>query len=248
MFSQRLARILPEYAVLLTQRSSMIAQRASLHRSSTACMKMKGIPAYEVEDDRDRIVGHEASSGVNIKDVVLAAETFQDADKDKESFIQKVDDFSHTMTKHRTGQVEFIYGALRLMKEFNVHKDLDAYKALMDVFPKDRMQPANWFQAGMWHFWKQQNCAVTILDEMEYHGLTPDQEMEALVISIFSKISSPWRKVARQLYWRSKLMNANPYPLPEELPNDAIELAKLALRRMCPDLQTKIGVFAVKTL
>lgn len=36
----------------------------------------------------------------------------------------------------RRGHVEFIEFAQRRMKEYGVHRDLDAYKRLFDVFPK----------------------------------------------------------------------------------------------------------------
>lgn len=199
-----------------------------------------------VKDDRDRMVGNEIDTATTIKDVVIAGLGFADQkDKDKESFLEEIEKFSKTITKNRFGQVEFIYAGMRVMKEFNVHKDLQVYKALMDVFPKERMKPTNQFQAAFWHYYKQQLCATKLLDEMELCGVMPDAEMEQLVINIFSKKSQVWRKVARQLYWFSKFQNASPFPLPEKLPTDSLELAKIAIKRMCIDLQTKIGVFAV---
>lgn len=226
-------------------------RRDAIHTSSTMFLWPKKPPVEDepvVADDRDRVLGDTKDAGTNLKEVMLAGSVFEDTDKDKDHFLDKVKGFSTTITKHRHGQVEFIYAALRIMKDFNVHKDLEAYKALMDIFPKERMKPTNVIQYGFFHFAKQQLCAVKLLDEMEYHGVSPDGEMEALIISIFSKTSMPWRKVARQLYWFSKFKNANPYPLPEKMPLDALELAKIALKRMCIDLQTKIGVFAVSNL
>ena len=40
----------------------------------------------------------------------------------------------HAVT--RRGHVEFIGFAQRRMKEYGVHRDLEAYKRLFDVFPK----------------------------------------------------------------------------------------------------------------
>lgn len=194
----------------------------------------------------DEIRRTPAGDPLNLKDIVVATKLFDGEKKDRDTFITKVEDYTQTMVKQRSGHAEFIYGALKVMKEFGVHKDLEAYKALMDVFPKERMKPTNWFQAGLWHYNKQQQCAIELLDKMEYYRVMPDQEMEQLVISIFSKHSTVWRKVARQLYWMSKFRNQSPFPLPENLPDDALELAKIALKRMCIDLQTKIGVFSVR--
>lgn len=42
--------------------------------------------------------------------------------------------------------VEFINSALRYVKEYGVHKELDTYKALLNVFPKGKMIPQNTFQ------------------------------------------------------------------------------------------------------
>lgn len=168
----------------------------------------------------------------------------EDGPKDKEVFLDKCENFQRTVTKHRHGQVEFIYAALRHMKDFGVHKDLQAYKGLMDIFPKDVMVPTNIFQNMFFHFEKQQRCATEILHKMELAGVEPDHEMERLVVDIFGQNSAVWRKVARQLYWFSKFRNANPYPLPENIDDlSAIDLARLALQRMCPDLQTKITVY-----
>lgn len=178
---------------------------------------------------------------------IMAAQTFmRGGDKDKDTFIDKCEQYQKTITKHKHGQVEFIYGAMVLMKDYGVHKDITAYKALMDVFPKEVMKPQNQFQAGFFHFHKQSRCAVDLLCQMEYHGVEPDMEMEKLVIDIFSRKSAPWRKVARQIYWFGKFRNANPYPIPEDIDNlSALELAKIAIKRMCPDLQTTLTVMSV---
>ena len=180
------------------------------------------------------------------KDIINAQSFMKGGDKDKDTFIEKCEQYQHTITKHKHGQVEFIYGALTLMKEYGVHKDLAAYKALMDVFPKEVMKPTNQFHSGFFHFHKLSRCAVDLLSKMEYEGIEPDTDMEKLIIDIFSRKSAPWRKVARQIYWFGKFRNANPYPIPENIDNlSSLELAKIALKRMCPDLQTTLTVMSV---
>ncbi|CAG2111696.1 unnamed protein product [Medioppia subpectinata] len=114
----------------------------------------------------------------------------------------------------------------------------------MNVFPRNRYRPDNIWAAGMFHFPMEQTAAVQILCEMEKNGIMPDKEMETMIIEIFSKYSSPWRKCARMSYWMTKFANANPFPLPDPLPLDALELALLALKRMCIDVQTKISVLS----
>lgn len=200
---------------------------------------------YET-DNRERWA-EQHNANTNAKEIIAADITWfgDQGPRDKETFLDKCENFQRTVTKHRHGQVEFIYAALRHMKDFGVHKDLQAYKGLMDVFPKDVMVPTNIFQGMFWHFYKQQECAIQILHQMELRGVEPDHEIERMVIDIFGQRSLVWRKVARQLYWQSKFRNANPYPVPENIDNlDALELARLALQRMCPDLQTKITVYS----
>ncbi|RWS07641.1 intermediate in Toll signal transduction pathway-like protein [Dinothrombium tinctorium] len=179
------------------------------------------------------------------KDVIIASKQFERVNKDKESYISLIDSFKKEgRAVQRQGQVEFIYGALRCLRDFNLHKDLEVYKALMDVFPKDRMVVRNFFQEAGTYYPKQQFCALALLEEMEYNNVIPDKAMEDLVISIFGKRSRVWQKIARQVYWFSKLKNANPFPLPEHLPDDALELAKIAIRRMSLDLQAQISIFS----
>ena len=45
-------------------------------------------------------------------------------------------------------------------------------------------------------------------------------------------------------YWDSKFSNLNPFPLPLEMPNDALELAKMAIERISSvDRATKIQIY-----
>lgn len=92
---------------------------------------------------------------------------FINADKkDKMTYIKAIKIFE-TRDARRRGHVEFIYAALARMKEFGVHKDLEAYKALVEVLPKGKLIPSNIFQAEFLHYPKQQQCAVDLLEQME---------------------------------------------------------------------------------
>ena len=44
------------------------------------------------------------------------------------------------------GHVEFLNTALKYLKEYNIHKDLQTYKNLLNVFPKGPLIPTNQFQ------------------------------------------------------------------------------------------------------
>ena len=77
-------------------------------------------------------------------------------------------------------------------------------------------------------------------------GVIPDAEMESLIRQIFGERSQVIRKLARSLYWSTKLKNKDPFPIPEDpLPLDTLELALLAMKRMCVDVQTKLSIYSV---
>lgn len=89
--------------------------------------------------------------------------------KDKKTYLTLVKMFEDRDTRRR-GHVEFIYAALARMKEFGVQKDLEVYKALIEVLPKGKFIPTNIFQAEFMHYPKQQQCAVDLLEQMEDNG------------------------------------------------------------------------------
>ncbi|XP_067005187.2 evolutionarily conserved signaling intermediate in Toll pathway, mitochondrial [Anabrus simplex] len=164
-------------------------------------------------------------------------------DKSKETYLSMINIFIERDV-HRRGHVEFIYAALRHMKEFNVHKDLEAYKSLIDILPKGKFIPTNIFQAEFMHYPKQQQCIIDLLEQMEDNGVCPDFEMEDLLVNIFGRRGHPVRKYWRMMYWMPKFKNLSPWPLPNPVPADAFELAKLALERMSSvDLQSKVTVY-----
>lgn len=61
--------------------------------------------------------------------------------------------------------------------------------ALLQIFPKGKMIPKNSIQRVFRHFLKQQNCAVEILDTMEYWGVLPDKEIHEQVIETVLRVS-----------------------------------------------------------
>lgn len=92
------------------------------------------------------------------------------ANKNKQSYLDMVHIFEGRDI-HRRGHVEFIYAAMRNMEEFGVNKDLEVYKALIDVLPKGKFIPTNIFQAEFMHYPKQQQCAIDLLEQMEDNGI-----------------------------------------------------------------------------
>lgn len=157
---------------------------------------------------------------------------FSEKDHSKDSFIATIEVFKER-DKHLRGHVEFIYAALKYMEEYGVQKDLEVYKNLVDVMPKDKMIPRNLFQEEFMHYPKQQQCAIDVLEKMEENGVLPDTEMEMILVNTFGKRSHPVRKFGRMMYWMTKFKNASPWALPHTVPLDALELAKMAVARMC---------------
>ncbi|XP_058794922.1 evolutionarily conserved signaling intermediate in Toll pathway, mitochondrial [Phymastichus coffea] len=163
--------------------------------------------------------------------------------KEKDTFLECL-----RMYKNQPGRklerVPFIYAALKYMDEFGVEKDLSVYKALIDIFPKEKMIPTNLFQTMFMHYPKEQYCATNILEKMEDNGVIPDPEMELLLLSIFGRHGTPLEKYWRMMYWMPKFKNLNPWPVPKPIPNDAFELAKLAIFKISSiDVQSKLSEF-----
>ena len=179
-----------------------------------------------------------------VKRALIATGSFENAsNKDKETYIEMINIFENKDV-HRRGHVEFIYAALKNMESYNVHKDLEVYKSLINVMPKGKFIPENIFQAEFMHYPKQQQCIIDVLEQMEDNGVIPDYEMEDMLINIFGRKGHPVRKFWRMMYWMPKFKNLSPWLLPNPVPDETLELAKIAVERMCTvDLQAKVSVF-----
>ena len=80
-------------------------------------------------------------------------------------------------------------------------------------------------------------------------GVMPDQEMERMVLNIFGRHGFPTKKLMRMNYWMPKFKNLSPWPLPENIPSSSLEIAKLAVQRMCSvDPASEIETFQTNEL
>jgi len=71
----------------------------------------------------------------------------------------------------------------------------------------------------------------------------PDYEMEDMLVNIFGRKGFPVRKFWRMMYWMPKFKHLSPWPVPNPVPDEVLELAKLAVERMCSvDVQSEIDV------
>lgn len=163
-------------------------------------------------------------------------------EQDKASFLNAVRRFGEHNVRKR-GHVDFIYLALRKMPEFGVERDLSVYNLLLDVFPKEVFRPRNVIQRIFVHYPRQQECGVAVLEQMERHGVMPNTETEFLLIQIFGRKSYPMLKFLRMKLWFTRFKNINPFPVPRDLPQDPLDLARLGLRHMEPDLSAKVTVY-----
>lgn len=163
--------------------------------------------------------------------------------KPKEIFQKEFPDhFKDGQFISRMSYVEFIDEALAKMKELGLDRDLNAYKELLKVFPPGKHWPKRWDSGYGLHHAPQQLAAVRVLHQMQMSGLRPDKDFEKLIIDAFSKQSDVWVKVVRMNFWSMKGRNVDPNPLPETLPKEPHQMAKLALARMLDDPQGIITV------
>lgn len=72
----------------------------------------------------------------------------------------------------------------------------------------------------------------------------PDTEMEDQIQNIFGRRSHVMYKYWRMMYWMPKFKYLSPWLLPDPVPDDSLELAKLAVRQMCTvDVESAIDIF-----
>ncbi|KAI1715709.1 evolutionarily conserved signaling intermediate in toll pathway domain-containing protein [Ditylenchus destructor] len=162
-------------------------------------------------------------------------------DRTKLTFLKHIEIFKQTRGRRNQGHVEYIRSAMKNMETYGLHKDLDVYKALLDIFPKGYMIPKNQFQRAFIHFPDQQVCAVKLFDQMEWHNVYPDQEFYSMVVAIFGEWNYATKKVNRMFYWMPRLKNTNKYLDWRKVDNQHLkdaELARIALQMICRDAGT----------
>jgi len=179
------------------------------------------------------------------KSTAISKELFSDQSKKNEETFRGAIDLFNNQDKRKRGSVEFISAALKHMKEYDVHRNLEVYKVLIDVMPKGKYIPETFLQADFYHYPKQQDCIVEVLSYMHENGVIPDDETGAILLNIFGMYSAPYRKFSRMRYWMKRFQNLSPYPLPLIVPKDAQLLAEMAVQRIVSDVDplTDIKVY-----
>ncbi|KAM4038915.1 evolutionarily conserved signaling intermediate in Toll pathway, mitochondrial isoform 1-T3 [Anomaloglossus baeobatrachus] len=176
------------------------------------------------------------------KTVAPFEDAFSKEQRDKASFVEVLDLFCGRDVRRR-GHVEMIEAALRWMPKFGVEKDVEVYNKLLDVFPKEVFVPQNFVQILFLHYPRQQECAIRVLDQMEYYGVTPNKHTFFLLAQAFGKFSHPVKKYQRMLYWFPRFKHANPYPVPVHLEDDPVGLSKVCLQRIAADRDARVTVY-----
>ncbi|XP_076243899.1 evolutionarily conserved signaling intermediate in Toll pathway, mitochondrial isoform X2 [Calliopsis andreniformis] len=166
--------------------------------------------------------------------------------KEKQAFIDIIRLYIKE-NRLRTGHVEFIKKALMYMDEFGVNKDIDVYKALLDVFPKGKFIPTNVYQIMLYYYPKQQDAALEVLRKMEENQVIPDFEVQQILLNVFGERGYPLKKLWRMIYWMPKFSKLNPWPVPEPIPKDSKVLAQYALKKLASiDVQSEVTTYETK--
>lgn len=56
------------------------------------------------------------------------------------------------------------------METYGVHKDIEAYKRIIDILPKGVFVVKNKLQATLYNYPRQQFAAIEMLSKMEHYG------------------------------------------------------------------------------
>ncbi|XP_061496362.1 evolutionarily conserved signaling intermediate in Toll pathway, mitochondrial [Rhineura floridana] len=232
--SARRGTVLMQATLRQLQRSGCLQNSRSIQVSTAL-----GTTAPPVKDNKDN--DEESTKRSLVAVDYLFERTSVDA-KTKATFQQAVDIFCKRDIRRR-GHVEFIYAALKKMPEFGVERDINVYNKILDVFPKEVFVPRNFFQRMFNHYPRQQQCGVQVLEQMENYGVMPNKETKFLLFQIFGDKSHPVRKYQRLMYWFPKFKHINPYPVPDPLPEDSVDLARLSLQRIAADMDARVTVY-----
>ena len=81
----------------------------------------------------------------------------------------------------RLGDCEFINGCLKILKPLGLHRDLEIYKQLISVFPKEKMKTTNYYQRMLSHYPKHQLTAIMLMEEMGLNNVFPGMKKSKLL-------------------------------------------------------------------
>eukprot|EP00795_Rhopilema_esculentum_P009191 gene9191-16865_t len=165
---------------------------------------------------------------------ILAFENALTEERTKEGFVRVVHDFL-AKDRLKRGHLSFVSTSLNYMDSFGLHKDLDVYNEILEVFPKYVITNKTLLDALWPKPHPQIDIALDLLTKMEDNGIRPDDLTYTILLEIFGKAGLPVQKAQRMAYWFDKYQHANPYLVSDEDLKDRFKLCKLALTRMTMD-------------
>lgn len=193
--------------------------------------------------DRAVALSDQKVNALQEKDPEYVEDETEKRQRNKKTFNFVVNKYIEKQDVYRRGHVEFVERGLDKMKALDIHRDLECYKMLLKCFPKEIMIPKTMWQIEFKHFPKQQDSLIDIMEQMERYGVIGDQQFGDLLYMITGPKSHAFRKFRRHLYWAGKFKNMNPFALPAIMPDDPLQLALLALKKMSVDLENEITVW-----
>lgn len=128
--------------------------------------ELKRVEAKHKQEKNDKEKKYESIRQTNL---MIMGDFEHVASKNRQTFLNMVKIFEGKSV-HRRNHVEFIYAALKNMREFGVNTDIEVYRALIDVMPKGKFIPRNMFQQEFMYYPKQQQCMTDLLEQMEENG------------------------------------------------------------------------------
>ena len=69
----------------------------------------------------------------------------------------------------------------------------------------------------------------------------PNKTTREILKAAFGNNTHPMKKYHRMMYWLPKFWNLNPFPLPDELPTEHIQLCQLGLKRIA-EYEAKLSI------
>lgn len=128
--------------------------------------QLRDFKLQQLQDTEDQEKRREAVHETNL---MILGDFESLKDKSRDNFLTMLKLFS-TRSVHRRNHVEFIYAALKNMRDFGVNNELEVYRALIDVMPKGKFVAESMWQVEFMHYPKQQQCLVDLLEQMEDNG------------------------------------------------------------------------------
>uniref|UniRef100_A0A1I8JSE0 ECSIT domain-containing protein n=1 Tax=Macrostomum lignano TaxID=282301 RepID=A0A1I8JSE0_9PLAT len=133
--------------------------------------------------------GRPAPARLRQPEAAFSPEVLADKERRRQEFHDSIFLYMQRYGRTRRGHVEFIEAMRSRLQELGVHKDLQSYKALLDVFPKEVMRVRTMTRPSL--------CC----DTMNEHGVMPDTDMGLQISRIFGTESYVMTKFQRMMYW-----------------------------------------------